>query len=165
MSKEDRDILLDAFPQLKHIFPQLEDPEDNQAVLLISKDDSSEAFAGILAGLYSKSPILFRESKISEEEWEKKTDMIANTGQQINLFAGSSPERLCLVVTRLDQRPKWLIYHLKSLLENAARKYLCIASATDFKKIPALLSSHFHRVEYGKGKRKRVKKKATHREG
>ena len=154
MAENDRETLVVQFPKLQAVLPLLEEQDANQAVMLLSEDASGVVGAETLARLLCEEPIILRGEQLRKAEWREQTDWIRQTGQQMDMFIPPRKGRLCLVITRLDEAPAWAIDSLKSLLENSKRPFACIASATDEKRMPTYLTSHFHRVR----KAKRIRK-------
>lgn len=147
MADETREMLCRFFPELSRFLPLLEKEGGTGAVLLISEDASSTLNALALAKLLSTDPLQITCTDISEEHWAQQTDVIHETGQQMEFGSAQLPERLCLAVLGLDKAPEWLTYRLKSLLENSARPFTCVASATNGDAIPDFLSSHFYKCK------------------
>lgn len=121
----------------------IQDWGSRRGVLLASHDESAENAIPDTLELLSPDHTIEIHPSFSVKQWTEATDLLSEKQIQQGLFRGPFPKKICLVVHRLDECPRWMLEHLQGLFEHSPRAFVCVATTSDRERIPGQCRSFF----------------------
>ena len=115
--------------------PVLQDWDSRRGILLAADDGSEEEAVPNLLALWSPDHTVEVQPSFSEEQWREATTLLREKQIQEGLFSGPFPKRICLIIHRLDECPRWMLSSLQGRFERSPRPFWCIATTSQLEKI------------------------------
>jgi hypothetical protein len=121
----------------------LQDWDSPRGVLLASHDESAEEAIPKLVELISPEHTSDVHPTFSKAQWREATVLLAQYQIQHVIFGGPIPKKICLIMHRLHECPRWMLSDLQGLFERSARPFHCIAATDQLEEVPRQYRSFF----------------------